>query len=171
METVELARGELAVDVPSGDRARKFMVVAPLATVVVHGTRFSVSTSGTGDEATTEVQVTEGVVSVLHASGETILKQGGRWQSRPPLRPAASATQATSARAVPAASSAGATPATALAEQNRLYQEAMSAKKSGDDARAIQKLDALLSRWPESPLAEEAKSERARARARLGANR
>jgi hypothetical protein len=166
-EMVQLSKGDLAVDVPAGDRARQFMVVAPLATVVVHGTRFSVSTSGTGDATATEVEVTEGVVSVLHASGETILKQGGRWRSGPPLEPSASATETASARAVPAQSSAGA--ATALAEQNKLYKEAMNAKNSGDDAGAIQKLDALLGRWPGSPLAEEAKAERARAQARLGA--
>ncbi len=168
-EMVQLSEGELAVDVPAGDRARQFMVVAPLATVVVHGTRFSVSTAGTGVATTTEVEVTEGVVSVLHASGETILKQGGRWRSGPPLEPSASAADTASARAIPAQSSAGAV--TALAEQNKLYQEAMNAKKSGDDAGAIQKLDALLVRWPGSPLAEEAKAERARAQTRLGAKR
>jgi hypothetical protein len=56
-----------------------------------------------------------------------------------------------------------------LSEENRLMQAALAAARGGDDARAIELLTALLTRYPESPLAQNAKVERFRALARSGA--
>jgi hypothetical protein len=49
-----------------------------------------------------------------------------------------------------------------LAEQNRLYAEAMAAKRRGDAAAALGSLDRLLASHPHGPLAESASVERMR---------
>jgi hypothetical protein len=56
-----------------------------------------------------------------------------------------------------------------LSEENRLMQAALAAARAGDDARAIKWLNELLSRYPKSPLAQNAQVERFRALARTGA--
>lgn len=55
-----------------------------------------------------------------------------------------------------------------LAEQNRLFQAASTARRTGDDRKAIALYDELLTRYPSSPLAAEARTEKNRAAARLG---
>ena len=55
-----------------------------------------------------------------------------------------------------------------LAEQNRLYQSALEARRRGDDARAVSILNDLLARFPQSPLTQEARIERLRCLDRLG---
>jgi outer membrane protein assembly factor BamD (BamD/ComL family) len=47
-----------------------------------------------------------------------------------------------------------------LAAQNDLFAEAMDARRRGDVATAIQKLDRLLAKYPSSPLVEHAMAER-----------
>jgi TolA-binding protein len=55
-----------------------------------------------------------------------------------------------------------------LAAQNRLYQEALDARNAHDDARAVALLGELLTKYPESPLRQEAQVERLRALKRQG---
>jgi hypothetical protein len=55
-----------------------------------------------------------------------------------------------------------------LAEENSLFQSAIEARKRGDDASVANQLATLLSRFPGSPLASEARVERMRALSRLG---
>jgi len=50
-----------------------------------------------------------------------------------------------------------------LAEQNALFTAAVKARRSGEPGKAMGLLDQLLSRYPRSPLADQAKVERARA--------
>jgi hypothetical protein len=57
--------------------------------------------------------------------------------------------------------------ASELAEQNRLFLSAMSARRQGNDAETVRDCDELLARYPSSPLAPEARAERASAAARL----
>jgi outer membrane protein assembly factor BamD (BamD/ComL family) len=60
------------------------------------------------------------------------------------------------------------TPRSALAEQNRLLQAALAARREGRDADALAKLDELLRAYPNSPLAQEAHANRFRALEKLG---
>ena len=71
-------------------------------------------------------------------------------------------------RALPPAPAKGTAAASNLAEQNWLFQQAMQARRAGDDARALSLLDQLLSRYPGTLLAQEARVERFRALTRLG---
>ncbi len=155
-ERITLSQGAASFDVPPQGRSRVFTVVAPRATVVVRGTRFRIVV---GPDGTTDVELTEGVVGVTTGGAELTLRAPATWSSR--------ASEPAFDRGAPSSSGAPRAPRSDLAEQNRLYEAAMAAKRRGDDAAAVSKLDSLLSRWPDSPLAEEARRERARAAARI----
>jgi hypothetical protein len=71
-------------------------------------------------------------------------------------------------RGSPPAPAKGTAAASNLAEQNWLFQQAMQARRAGHDARALLLLDQLLSRYPSTLLAQEARVERFRALARVG---
>ncbi|KYF86241.1 hypothetical protein BE20_29740, partial [Sorangium cellulosum] len=55
-----------------------------------------------------------------------------------------------------------------LTAENALLQSAMAARRGGQPGRAIERLDLLLGRYPDSPLAEIARVERLRAIEMLG---
>jgi TolA-binding protein len=55
-----------------------------------------------------------------------------------------------------------------LADENRLMQAALAARRDGQDARTVQLLTELLTRHPGSPLAQNAEVERFRALLRSG---
>lgn len=128
----------------------------------------------------TNVQVTEGRVSVLHAGAEITLTRGETWTPSPAVpeppapSPPATGSSASAARANPpaAATAAGTAshpvPPSSLADENRLFQAAMDAKRRGDDRAVVATLDQFLSRYPASPLAANARVERFRALKRLG---
>jgi hypothetical protein len=83
-------------------------------------------------------------------------------------------------RSAPPAASAGASAAgpsssagsqelpVSLAAQNELFQSAVRAARRGDDATALAGFDALLERFPDSPLAADARVRKFRTLSRLG---
>lgn len=177
-ESLRLDDGRVDVHVPKLPAGGTFDVMTPDAVVEVHGTRFSVIV----DHGATQVAVTEGRVEVRSRGTSTMLGAGDHWASRraepaqavpvAPPSPSVAAPQAVAAAPAgrPAAPVAAAPPAAAstLAQQNRLFQQAMDARRRGDDRRAVAILDQLLARFPGSPLAEDARVERFRALKRLG---
>jgi ferric-dicitrate binding protein FerR (iron transport regulator) len=186
-EAVMLGAGRVTVRVPKLGPARSFAVETPEATVVVHGTAFSVErTVAPGSEPRTSVDVTEGSVAVRHHGVEVFLRPGDRWSS------AASAAEREDAdgagpRAAPLEGSSpkpkspgsggrfagspvkgsegGPTSEknSTLAAENRLLQSAMAARQKGDPRRAADLAADLVARYPASPLVEEARVERMRA--------
>jgi ferric-dicitrate binding protein FerR (iron transport regulator) len=171
-ERVMLDHGHVDVAVPPGDRGRTFIVATVDADVVVHGTQFGVTAQpGAG----TQVDVTEGVVSVRTGGSEVTLTAGSHWSSvagaPPPVAASPSARPAAIAPASAAPSASAAPGSSDLAAQNALYAEAMAAKRRGDHGAVVARLDELLSRWPDSPLAPEAKAERVAAVGRMSAPR
>ena len=177
-ERMGLMFGRIEVDVPEDGRKREFAVQTPQATVVVHGTRFTVEvTRGeSSGQLQTSVRVQRGRVGVLTAGGETTVSAGSTWSSRQGHLP----TEAVKPR-VGAAVSRDASPSAAshpqsapppdessLAEQNAIYARAMQAKQRGDEDRVLAVLDTLLHRFPDSPLVPDARVERFRALQRLG---
>lgn len=189
-ESVRLDRGRIDVHVLPLPPGGSFVVVTPDASVTVHGTRFTVIVEKHDGVLGTQVLVSEGHVLVRDASGQTLLAPGTSWTSHPPAlsAPASSSASAVAApplkappRALrqpvgsakaPTLSDAGGpartTEQSTLAEQNRLYQAAMNARRRGDNGRALQLLDQLLKRYPGSPLEQDARVERFRALERLG---
>jgi len=183
-EEVAFDAGTLRVRVPKLAQGHTFSVRTPDAIVTVHGTAFRVDVL---PNATTRVEVTEGVVSVVSGGREALLTAGMQWHAPVTDAPSAAAP-ASPAPSAPVASAprAGTKPhhrawsheraadpiaPSSLAEQNRLLASAMDASRAGDDKRAIERLTELLARYPTSPLAQEATVQRFRALERTGDHR
>ncbi|MCC6898834.1 MAG: FecR domain-containing protein [Polyangiaceae bacterium] len=186
-EQIDLGVGEVSVRVPALGERGSFRVHTPDARVVVHGTAFVVRvTSREGGGTDTSVTVSEGKVSVEHGGATLFLTAGQSWSSKPREQAAHPAPVISAEPAPPAAPNPGprkaadlapapsapvataATDRSALAEQNRLFAAAATARKSGDDRAALGHLNQLLARFPQSPLAPEARVERFRTLKRLG---
>lgn len=183
-EQLELGVGEVSVRVPPLGEHGSFRVKTPDARVVVHGTAFVVRVTKQGDGTFTEVDVSEGKVSVERDGSQLFLTPGQSFSSKPApaaAEPTAPAPAAAPGPATPPAKPAPTPPAkpaakvavndpSALAEQNRLFAAAAAARRSGDDRTSLGHLNQLLTRYPDSPLAPEARVERFRALKRLGQN-
>jgi ferric-dicitrate binding protein FerR (iron transport regulator) len=180
-EVIRLVRGTVSLRVPKLASPRTLSVVAPDATVVVHGTRFSVTVNGDPPpaRASTSVQVIEGEVAVVFGTGHLILRSGDSWRSADPALPnpppagtngavpdegVKSASPDAALESSPGSARASNRPSDELTLQNRLYRAALSARDRGDEEQAIELLSDLLERYPESPLAAEARLLRARLR-------
>ena len=192
-ERYRLALGRLDVSVDKDSRfLRSVVVETPNAEVVVHGTVFAVGVAAGSEHTVTDVSVTRGSVWVL-ANGVQValLGPGQHWSSDgtpalsgnavpvasgvivPQQAPSAALAPADSAglREVPRAATshreAGVTEAkaNALAEQSRLFEEAIDARNRGDDVRAVELFSHLVARYPSY---EEAEVQLFRAEKRLG---
>jgi hypothetical protein len=183
-----LGAGRVTVRVPKLGPARSFAVETPEATVVVHGTAFSVERSAApGSEPRTSVDVTEGSVAVRHHGVEVLLRPGDRWSSAAtrlveredvdsvgpraapleaaPMKPKSPGSSGRSGGSPAKGSEGGPSPekSSSLAAENRLLQAAMAARQKGDARRAADLAADLVARYPASPLVEEARVERMRA--------
>jgi hypothetical protein len=149
-------------------------------------------------EPFTEVQVREGRVLVRSGDGARFLGAGQNWSSRDAGANAPEAEDSPAELEPPAsvlglpALDAGSSPArqpapprrharprgnptpeqqvsaSELAAQNRLLEAAELAQKSGMPGLALQRLDALIARYPDADLAHNARVERFRVLARMG---
>ncbi|HMI88793.1 MAG TPA: FecR domain-containing protein [Polyangiaceae bacterium] len=184
-EAVVLGAGRVTVRVPKLGPRRTFAVETPEATVTVHGTAFSVERTVQQADAPsrTTVDVAEGSVAVRHAGIEILLHAGDHWSSglplpsEPRLEPAAASSDRLPSRLKPSPSAqrmgtgagrsspevSSSDKSSSLAAENRLLQTAMAARQQGDARRAIQLAGELVTRFPASPLVEEARVERMRA--------
>jgi hypothetical protein len=166
--------GETRISVPKPGGPHTFSVTTPDARVVVHGTEFTVhvdEVDGSG-KTRTSVSVVRGSVSVINATGERLLSPGQSWsadKSESVADPVAA--PATSLQSPPRArfSSAKESPSS-LAEQNRLFQAALDARRTGDAAAALKFIDELFARYPDTTLAQEARLARFRALKSLNRN-
>jgi hypothetical protein len=179
-QRLALRAGVLRAHVAKLHADQGFSVATPDALVSVRGTEFEVDVAADAacaGRVATRVHVLEGVVTVTHATGENRLTPGQSWRSPCPLPAAAAPVPVASTRS-PDATVAGHTAdsgrrtaslhlspelrasASTLAEQNNLFGQALAARRQGNRGLALQRLDALLARFPAGPLAEAA--ERAR---------
>ena len=163
---VELRQGLLTCSVPHLHEGQRFSVQTPDARVVVHGTVFSVRVDSNRTHGSqTCVEVTDGVVIVQHAGSETALNAGDRWgcgskasgtAAGDPV-PAPPAVAGISERHAVPRSSARPVERSTLGEESRLLQEALAAERVGQRDRAQILINQLLRRYPNSPLASEAR--------------
>jgi hypothetical protein len=185
-ERYRLALGRVDVSVDKDSKLTRSVVVeTPNAEVVVHGTVFAVGVASRAQHTVTEVSVTRGSVWVL-ANGVQValLGPGQHWSSEnqpvsaPPASPAplAASPKPFKAEAAPSADASlvqgshhEPTPAEAkastLAEQGRMFQEAIDARNRGDDTYAVELFTRLVARYPNY---EEAEVQLFRAQKRLG---
>jgi ferric-dicitrate binding protein FerR (iron transport regulator) len=188
-EAVVLGAGRVTVRVPKLGPARSFAVETPEATIVVHGTAFSVerSTGAAGETPRTSVEVTEGSVAVRRHGAEVLLHAGDRWSSawspgseldsskdsdaratapdrlNKPKSTGSPPRGANGSAAKGSAEGPSSDKSSSLAAENRLLQAAMAARQQGDPRHAAQLAGELVTRYPASPLVEEARVERMRA--------
>lgn len=193
-QAFKLERGSVSAHVAKLPQGKRFLVRTSDAEVEVRGTRFSVTVAPPAsceNGTSTRVAVQEGVVVVRGTSGEVTLRAGDSWprcettdaskpketpprvETGPAKSPSAAGTAATVAMApvtsvMPAVTAA---PASSLAEQNALFKNALADKAAGNDGAAVANFDKLLQRYPQSPLAESAATERLRLLAKQGSPR
>jgi TolA-binding protein len=185
-ERIHLSVGRVELKVQKQPHSNRSVVVeTPNAEVVVRGTMFSVSVDSEQDVPVTHVRVTEGSVWILHDGKRDLVSVGNEWtsnRSRSETAEASAPAQASTPPAVvsvpaalsapPAAarnaSSVARTASGSLGEENRMFQAAVDARNHGDDARALELFGALLARYPNGRLSEEARVERMRALRRVG---
>jgi hypothetical protein len=170
---LELGYTEISVPRPGGPAV--FSVDTPDSQVVVHGTEFSVRVERDPrtNTVTTTVSVSRGSVLVIHGGEQRLLELGTTWSSHASDSPPPTTTPEPRSEPMPPPSPRARTTRApsappSLAEQNRLFQAFLDARAAGDDARAVRVLDELLTRFPDTPLADQARIGRFRALQRLG---
>ena len=161
---IELVAGRIEVAVPKlapGDEVR---VHTDDATVVVHGTKFSVERGALapGGSLETRVAVTEGRVVVTTDHGDTAVTAGNVWVEPSRSSPESTVDEHRTVAAPPADSTS------TLSAENALLADAIRLGRERRPDRALARLDALLKRYPTSPLAETARIERLRALESMG---
>jgi ferric-dicitrate binding protein FerR (iron transport regulator) len=150
---------------------RTFEVVTPAARIIDVGTVFSVTVDPVS--AVTVVHVEEGTVLVEHAGAQTRLTAAQTWSSASEAAPAAPPppAPATAADETEPAPSSHREPAKrrtpTLAAETELLQSGLRSEQQGDLRAAEGSLKALVTRYPASPLAPDAKAALARVRSRL----
>jgi FecR protein len=163
-DRIELFVGHIDVDVPRLLASDELRIVTGEATIVVHGTKFSVDRSAPEGEqpARTRVAVIEGRVGVYTAQGERLLAAGADWMSATVDDTPDIAAPAPAPAPVRSVAPAQADPSSTLKAENAALADAMRLAREHRDARALARLDDLLARHPSSPLAETARLERVR---------
>lgn len=182
---LDLEQGLVTLQVAKLPPGLALAVQTPDARVTVHGTRFSVRVTPRVPSGTvTFVSVSEGRVEVGSRGNSLFLGPGEHWssqdsepapspvadsgaggqsQSRLPSgaagESASAPARALARRASPTA--VGTSPST-LADENRLYAQAMAQASAGDLSHALASLANLIQGYPRSPLAQSARVERFR---------
>jgi hypothetical protein len=172
-----LARGAVSAHVTKLKAGERFVVATPDAEIEVRGTRFQVRVvppdEACADGVVTRVAVSEGVVVVRSLGHEVRVEAGHHWPVDCPERTASAVEPVperttVSAKRAPAhasplrGESAERVSPSTLATENDLFSAALKAGSSGDRREAVQLLDVLLARFPQSPLKQSAESARAR---------
>lgn len=179
--TLRVLDGEVECRVPPLGPGERFAVTTRDAEVIVHGTVFRVRTNPAGSLHGTCVSVTEGRVTVRHAEGTVVLDPGQRFGCEPqassaPVADAApapkpeavepKAPRRTAGRIERRAKEKDARASGSLEQENQLLSGGLSAERSGNCAKAIGAFNELLSRYPNTPLAPEARGGLYRCKAR-----
>jgi hypothetical protein len=175
---LRLDRGRLEAKVDDRPtQIPKLVVETPDVEVFVTGTVFAVDVSNPEPHRTpvTHVSVDKGRV-VVRRDGKEIaaVSAGEAWSSEAPKAttqpaPAVEAPATPEERPHAATSNTEASGALGtLANENRLFRNAVDARNRGDDRTALAGFNELLSKYPKSLLAGEARVERIRALVRTG---
>jgi hypothetical protein len=180
-----LSIGSLQAEVAKLRPDERFLVRTTDAEVEVRGTSFLVDVVAPdrqcGEGTTTRVTVSEGVVVVRSQGREEAVHAGESWPrgcrsavatpsashhvaSKRPNRveSAAPTPSAVSANTDMAVTPRVASPSSTLAEENNLFAEGVFARRNGQLALALTKMDRLLEAYPSGHLAENAAAERLR---------
>jgi TolA-binding protein len=173
VERFSLERGRLSANVAKLAAGQRFIVATPDAEIEVRGTKFSIDVLERGEEcgggARSRLAVTEGVVEVRRGGGMAALVRAGQhWPvdcdgngatalaGQPEHEPAPARAQNA------AATKSAAAPASPLARANDLFAEGVALRRRGDVSGALRAYQDVMTRFPTSPLSENALVERMR---------
>lgn len=176
---VRLDRGRVRCVIPH-DPGRTFSVVTSVARIIDIGTIFSVSVEDTNAGPKTVVHVEEGEVLVQFAGGERRLTASQSWSSgTEPSQPVAKAAPPTATDPLPPVAPVAPVaiesprrepvkrrPET-LETETKLLRSGLASEQKGDLRAAAQAFQTLVTRYPESQLAVDAKAALARVKGRL----
>jgi hypothetical protein len=173
---LRLAKGGVDIDLPSKlPKGEHLVIETPDAEVLVVGTAFSVQVQNdAAGMPVTSVNVRRGAVRVSHpGTPDATLVAGQGWASPKAVSAVAAQLPAAPPNSVPRSqprSRVAPRPADSgtLAEENRLFEVALSARNAGDHAAAAEGFRQLLARFPRSVLSEQALAGRFRALERSG---
>jgi hypothetical protein len=168
---VRLDRGRVRCVIPH-QPGRTFAVVTSAARVIDVGTTFSVSIEPAEGGTKTVVHVEEGEVLVQHAGGQSRLTASESWTSgteppkvvaeAPPSEPEA----VEEAPPVVRRDAAKRRPET-LAAETKLLRSGLASEQKGDLRAAAAAFESLVTRYPGSQLAPDAKAALSRVKGRL----
>ncbi len=164
---LRLVEGSVRCSVPPLGQTGSFSVVTPNTEVVVHGTEFSVEVD---DDESACVRVSEGKVEVRHDNEAVFLVAGQFWgcdehtAEEPEVTPTEPAPKLVTRReptyrkpVVNQEENDDKSKTGTLAEETRLMSAALSAERRGELAKARRLYARIVSDYPESPLAPEAR--------------
>jgi hypothetical protein len=168
---VRLERGRVRCVIPH-QPGRTFSVVTSAARVVDIGTIFSVSVERTDAGPKTVVHVEEGEVLVQFAGGERRLTASQSWMSAGEPAPAVvdGVPAEVTVEAPPAAPSPRREPKRrpeTLESETKLLRSGLASEQKGDFQAAATAFQTLMTRYPGSQLAPDAKAALARVKGRL----
>jgi len=161
-QVFSLAAGAAHARVAKLEANERFIVRTTDAEIEVRGTSFRIAFAAPdplcGKGTITRVTVDEGVVVVRAFGEESEVKANETWPTC--VETVAPSSSEPSPSAAPSFRQPPPKPVSDLAAQNDLFDRAMTAKRRGDRATATKLLDQLLTKYPASPLAEQARTER-----------
>ena len=164
--SVSLLSGSIRCEVPHLLEGQHFSVQTPEGNVIVRGTVFSVFVSAFAEGARTCVKVEQGEVLMKTATSASRVGAGQSWGCGRETKPVVSAPEAPAPSAKPPKGglrvSQDHPPTGTLDEENRLFQSGLAAERRAELAAAQAAFDELLTKYPASPVAGEARAARAR---------
>jgi hypothetical protein len=140
-----------------------FSIITPDAVVLVRAALLSVDVKPQASGGRSCVRVETGQVEIQSAGGKQLLQSGGTWGcdagelGEPPLQNPASLAPELEPPKSRNATTTPLTPSGTLDDENRLFQAGLSSERSGDRQAAATSFRALLTRYPKSPLAADAR--------------
>jgi hypothetical protein len=179
---LELLRGAVRCTVARRDATYSFRVVASDVTVVDLGTVFSVRIDDVA--RTTHVSVEQGAVMVHHASGQLRVEAPNVWTNAVPSAvplpvvdmPEPSSSKPREGSSTAAKNAVSSTvqsqlhraqrPRATLEKEAQLLRQGLAAERQGQDSEAASALLQLISQYPDSPLAPDARAVLKRVEAR-----
>jgi hypothetical protein len=181
-ETLRLLGGSVKVHVPKLKTGEYFAVLTETSKVVVHGTRFTVDVSQRATPGATCVMVDEGLVAVHTAEqvhwvgvGEswgcqaTVAKSDEAATTQPAVVTEQPETPTAAANRNVGSTSSEQREIASLAEQNRLFQRALTHQRREEWDGARGTYEELLKRYPDAPLAAEARVQLRKIRDKISA--
>jgi TolA-binding protein len=159
VERISLTKGHAHLRVSKLRDGRRFHVITPFADVQVRGTAFDVEIVP-GIAPSTCVRVQEGLVEITAAKTSHLVGAGQTWGCDPTVVPGVTSrlvhAPTRGATAIPRSRSAAEN--RALRAQNQLFQQALRAQRAGSNDTAVEAYRAFLKRYPDAPLAAQAKA-------------